>query len=290
MTPEYTVRYISTLKIFDGFLREKGFDLLQVEGTVLRDWLEYLRIDRKVSQKTLENYFTEISSFYEFTLYEGLIAANPVAAVRKRYLRRYKNSDEEHTHKLVSVEDMGRLINATMDIRDRAIITLLAKTGIRRRELITLDVDDVDFVEQSIRLKPTAKRTNRTVFFDGETALILRRWFRARDGRNHNDGCKAIFLSNKGDRLERTGVSHMITKNAERIGLHDPNSDRMEDHFSPHCCRHWFTTHLRRAGMPREFIQELRGDVRKEAIDIYDHIDKKELRESYLAHIPQLGI
>ena len=41
---------------------------------------------------------------------------------------------------------------------------------------------------------------------------------------------------------------------------------------------------------PREFIQELRGDVRREAIDIYDHIDKKELRESYLAHIPQLGI
>ncbi|UEC43438.1 MAG: hypothetical protein METHAR1v1_1400004 [Methanothrix sp.] len=58
----------------------------------------------------------------------------------------------------------------------------------------------------------------------------------------------------------------------------------------PHCCRHWFTTHLRRAGMPREFIQGLRGDVRKEAIDIYDHIDRKELRESYLAHIPQLGI
>jgi integrase/recombinase XerD len=42
--------------------------------------------------------------------------------------------------------------------------------------------------------------------------------------------------------------------------------------------------------MPREFIQELRGDVRKEAIDIYDHIDKKELRESYLANVPQLGI
>jgi site-specific recombinase XerD len=197
MPPESTVRYISTLKIFDGFLRAKGFDLLQVEETILRDWLEYLRIDRKVSQKTLENYFTEISSFYEFTLYEGLIAANPVAAVRKRYLRRYKNNDEEHTHKLVSVEDMSRLINATMDIRDRAIITLLAKTDIRKRELITLDVDDVDFVEQSIRLKPTAKRTKRTVFFDGETALILRRWFRAREGRNHNDGCKAIFLSNK---------------------------------------------------------------------------------------------
>jgi integrase/recombinase XerD len=42
--------------------------------------------------------------------------------------------------------------------------------------------------------------------------------------------------------------------------------------------------------MPREFIQELRGDVRKEAIDIYDHIDREELRRSYITHIPQLGI
>ena len=42
--------------------------------------------------------------------------------------------------------------------------------------------------------------------------------------------------------------------------------------------------------MRREFIQELRGDGRKEAIDIYDHIDLKELKEAYLSCIPQLGI
>lgn len=64
----------------------------------------------------------------------------------------------------------------------------------------------------------------------------------------------------------------------------------LEIRFCPHCCRHWSCTHLFRAGMRREFIQELRVDSRKEAIDIYNHIDKKELRESYLAHIPQLGI
>jgi len=50
----------------------------------------------------------------------------------------------------------------------------------------------------------------------------------------------------------------------------------------------FFTTHLRRAGMRREFIQELRGDSRREAIDIYDHIDFKELKEAYLACIPKL--
>jgi len=42
--------------------------------------------------------------------------------------------------------------------------------------------------------------------------------------------------------------------------------------------------------MPREFIQELRGDRRREAIDIYDHIDRAELRKTYLAYIPQLGV
>ena len=192
-------------------------------------------------------------------------------------------------HKLVSVEDMAKLINSTIDIRDRAIITLLAKTGIRRRELISLDVSDIDFVEQSILLKPTAKRTNRLVFFDSEVSLMLKKWLRIREGRNEKQST-ALFLNSEGDRLERTGVSYAVVEAAKQIGLHESNSSRLEDHFSPHCCRHWFTTHLRRAGMPREFIQELRGDVRREAIDIYDHIDKNELRESYMAHIPQLGI
>ena len=42
--------------------------------------------------------------------------------------------------------------------------------------------------------------------------------------------------------------------------------------------------------MPREHVQELRGDARMEAMDIYYHIDEEELRKSYLAHIPQLGL
>ena len=60
--------------------------------------------------------------------------------------------------------------------------------------------------------------------------------------------------------------------------------------FTPHYCRHWFTTHLRRNGMKREYIKELRGNSRNEAMDIYYQIDRDELRRSYLANIPTLGI
>jgi len=84
-------------------------------------------------------------------------------------------------------------------------------------------------------------------------------------------------------------VSDVVYKATMRVGQHNPASERMEEHFSAHCCRHWFTAHLRQAGMRREFIQELMGDSRMEAIDIYDHIDLKELKEACLACIPQLG-
>jgi integrase/recombinase XerD len=281
--------YMATIKIFNEYLRMKGLDFFGVDKNVLRSFLEYLRKDRQVGHKTTENYFTSIAGFYDYLEYEDMIEKNPVHSIRKRYIRSYKENDEGQMRKLISIEDMANLINTTLDVRDKAIIAILAKTGIRRRELITLDVDNIDWVEQCIRLKPTPKRTNRIVFFDDETAYILHRWIKARESRVKNE-VKALFINAEGGRLNRNGIYTAVTKAAEFVGLHNPNSDRMEDHFSPHCCRHWFTTHLRRAGMPREFIQELRGDVRKEAIDVYDHIDFNELKESYLAHIPQLGI
>jgi integrase/recombinase XerD len=130
---------------------------------------------------------------------------------------------------------MGRLINSEMGIRDKAIITLLAKTGIRRHELVDLDVSDVDLVEQRIRLKPTAKRTNRTVFFDDETAFILRRWLRVREGVNRRKEM-ALFLSTWGFRISRNDVYLAVVKAAERVGLHNPDSEKDGRPFQPALC------------------------------------------------------
>jgi integrase/recombinase XerD len=280
------LHYGYCLKNYAAYLA--GKDPLCADKDTLRGFIGYLKAQGK-AQKTIENYFSVLSSFYEYLVFEGKTAANPVIAVRKRYLRRYKDNDDGQARKLISVEDMANLINCTMDIRDKAVITLLAKTGIRRHELVELDVSDIDLIENKIRLKPTAKRTNRTVFFDNEYSFILRRWLKVREDMNPMD-CPALFLNAEGERLNRSGVYNLVVEAARRIGLHDPTSKRLEDHFGPHCCRHWFCTHLFRAGMRREYIKELRGDSRKDAFDIYNHIDLKELKESYLACIPQLGI
>ena len=291
MTPETIRRYGSSLRIFEEFLSKRKITLLDVDRGSLKDFLSYLRNERRNSIKTVKNNFSALSSFYEYMLYERVLEKNPVLEIRKRYLGSYKsNPGNSSERKLISIEEMKLLIDSILDPRDKAIVTLLAKTGIRRKELIGIDLGDINWGNQSIMLKPTHKRTNLLVFFDDECGRILKRWIRRREIIGVKEGCEALFVSTYGKRIDRNAVYHSVTKHAERVGLHDQSSHRTEDRFSPHCCRHWFTTYLLRAGMPREYVKELRGDSRGDAIDIYHHIDREELRESYLAHIPQLGI
>jgi len=285
-------RYRGDIVTISSFLNLRGLNLPELDKYVLKEVLAYLVEKRRVSPKTIGNYFAALSSFYQFLMYENLADRKPILPFRKRYLRQYKNAkgNSSFERKLISVSEMAMLINSILNPRDKAIITLLAKTGIRKGELISIDLTDIDWIEQSIQLKPHPKRSNCTVFFDDECARVLSRWLKARENYTVKPGCKALFVGEQGMRLKRNGVYRAVTIHAERVGLHDPKSNRTKDHFSPHCCRHWFTTHLRRNNMRREFIKELRGDARNEAMDIYDHIDKKELKRAYLAAIPVLGI
>jgi len=67
----------------------------------------------------------------------------------------------------------------------------------------------------------------------------------------------ALFISYQSlNRLDRNGLYTAIVKYARHLGLHNPNSPRLEDHFGPHLFRHWFTTWLLRNAMPREYVKE----------------------------------
>jgi len=289
MTNESVRRYKSSLLIFAGFLLNRGVDPVNADTNVLKDFLQYIKYERSVKHKTVENYFSALSAFYDYLAFERSVSTNMVLPFRKRYLRQYKDGYEDPERKLLSVEEMSRLVGSIMDPRDKAIATLFAKTGIRRGELLKLDVDDIRWEDYSITLKPTPKRSNRVAFFDDECAVVLRRWLRIRE--KLNPETKASFVSYQSlNRLDRNGLYTAMVKYAKRLGFYNQESPRLEDHFGPHCFRHWFTTWLLRNGMPREYVKELRGDTRGEAIDIYHHIDRQELRKAYLAYIPKLGV
>ena len=283
-----TVDYIYRAKEYCTFLESRGKTPLNVGREDLKAFLSQLKA-RELKFGTIKRVYTCVSAFCEFLIAEELVEYNPILPFRKYYLRRYKNDNDSESRKLIGVEDASRLVNSILDSRDRCILVLLFKTGMRVGELTSLDVGDVDLDKGEVTLKLKKKRSNRVLFLDDEAIAVLQKWLVARKNRKGAES-QALFLSKTGTRIAKKSMEKVIEKHAERLGLHNPGADRLEDRFTPHCCRHWFVTHLLRAGMSRDFVKELRGDTRGEAIDIYNHIDKKELRESYLAHIPQLGI
>jgi integrase/recombinase XerD len=287
MTPESIRRYKSSLKLYVSHFN--CANLVNLNMQMLEEFLSHLKFERQVKHKTIENNFSALSAFYDYLAFHGYTNRNLVLPFRKRYLRMYKKSNNDSQRKLLTVEEMSQLVNSILDPRDKVIALVLAKTGVRRGEMLKIDVDDVNWDNYSVILKTTAKRSNRTVFFDDECALVLKRWLNIRT--KLNPTTKALFVSYQTlNRLSRNGAYQAVVKYSERLGFHNPSSPRLEDHFGPHCFRHWFTTYLLRNGMPREYVKELRGDRRKEAIDIYHHIDQEDLRRKYLACIPKLGI
>jgi integrase/recombinase XerD len=310
MTGESVRRYESCLGTFFSFLKQKGVKVSKVGYDELISYIRFRRTnggnmkkknndggeqEQAVKQKTLENDFAAISSFFDFLEFKRYVQRNPVPPIRKRYLVRYKESSADDSEKdAISIEKMSMLINSILNTRDKAVVILLAKTGIRRGELIALNVQDIDWQNQCLTLGRFKKRSNRWVFFDDETGRVLKQWLKIREGLKNPTSSTlssdALFLNERGDRLQRNGVYSMLTKYAQKVGLHNPKSDKARDHFNVHSCRHWYTTWLRRNGMDRDAIMILRGDRRKESMSVYDHFSKDELRKAYLAHTPQLGI
>ncbi|MFO1535911.1 MAG: tyrosine-type recombinase/integrase [Thermoplasmatota archaeon] len=287
LTEESRDSYKSSIGGFLRFLGKKS--ALQGGIPELRDYLADQR-RQELEPATLRAHFSAISSFYDFLVYEERIKGNPVPGFRKRYLkaaRREAGKDKTGKRQLLSIEDMRRLLHSISDVRDRAFLALLVKTGARREELIDVDLEEIDWAQQSITLKPHPKRSNPIVFFDDETARTLRRWIAIRQARGAKTN--ALFTGDQGGRLSADQAAKSVAEHAQALGFHVPGGP-LKKRFTPHCCRHFFTTFLRRAGMMREHIAWLRGDATKETLDIYLHIDPHEVRASYRARIPQFGL
>lgn len=261
-------------------------DLAKVTLDDLVIYLGELRV-RNLKGSTLKGYFAAIGAYYDFLIFSGAMKTSLIPSFRKRYLQIRVNHNGENTRQLISTEQMTELISNVRMILPRAMMLFLAKTGIRRGELIAMDIQDLDLEKGEFRVKPKAKRSNRLGFLDPELTAVLHEYLDWREYRTKDE--QALWINPRhGTRIDKNHVYNTVTKHASRLGLHDRRGP-LNKKFTPHCFRHFFTTHLRRAGMPREFIQELRGDRRKDAVDIYDHIEIEELRRMYLTCIPSLG-
>jgi integrase/recombinase XerD len=285
-------RYVQEFHDFIG-----SGDLLAVDETTIKNYLVHLRSrttkrvgrQNKLAAASIKKYMAAISVFFDFLHWNDKIARNPVTRVRKQYMRDYKVHNAAQRRQCVSIEDAKKLVKSILDPKERAIVVLLLKTGMRRHELSELDVQDIDLPNLTIHIKPTAKRSNEIVYFDSETANIMSKWLKQREKENKNK-ITALFLDRFGNRLSPVAICRIVTKHAAVVGLHDPDSTRLEDKLTPHSLRHAQTTWLHDAGMQREMIQFLRGDTGTESIDTYIHFTGETVKKAYLEYMPKLGL
>ena len=276
--------YRRILRRYSAFLES---DIAKAGIKEFKRYLQYMTQERELSKRSIRHYFDTLGSFYDYLEFEEILDRNPYPRFRKKYLNNYKkNDDGSPRRQIISVEQMSDLVSSIFDPRDKAIVMLFAKTGIRLSELAGIDLKDIDWEKRIISVKQNGKRSNCKVLFDDETERILKRWIKARKNINPDNG--ALFVNySKNQRLHKSTVMKIIPKYARRLGIHKDDG-RLDEKFTCHCCRHWFTTHLRRSNMPREYVKFLRGDSLNETMDVYNHIDFEELRESYDRCIPKL--
>jgi integrase/recombinase XerD len=248
----------------------------------LRSYLEKLR-HRQLSHATLKGYMSAVSSFYDFLIFEKEIQVNPVLPFRKRYLDRIKYHPE--IRQLIGIEEMQDLVSSTRNIQERALIMVLAKTGIRRGELHDLRESDLDFVRKIIRVPQKAKRSNNIAFMDDELESALKEFLIWRQGKAKTDW---LWISTKGGRIHKDAPGMILADLGRKLHLHQDNGP-LDRKLTPHCFRHFFTSHLLRASMNPEYIKFLRGDsMRLESWQIYNRIDLELVRAEYLRYIPKI--
>ncbi len=132
----------------------------------------------QLSPGRLSGVFSALSSLMEFLEFNDEIDTNPVPSFRKRYLTPYKRQGGVELPRFCpTTEQVRTVVSLAPDSRDKAIHILFAKTGLRKKELRALDVDDINLVEKYVMAKPSAKRTGRKLPLDDECCLFLAEWF-----------------------------------------------------------------------------------------------------------------
>ena len=162
-------------------------------------------------------------------------------------------------------------------LRDRAMLELLYAAGLRISELVSLDVDDVDPVEATVRC--TGKRDKQRIVPVGEPALAAVEAWRVRGRPSLGPQGPALLLNARGRRLTRQGGWQIVTRHAEAVGL--------SDEVSPHTLRHSFATHLLDGGADIRVVQELLGHASVTTTQIYTHLSRARLRDVYTAAHPR---
>ena len=263
--------YEENLREFESYLnlRDDGLSLDKVDADLIRDWMESL-MDKGNTASTIDKKLSALRSFYRFSLKRKLVEKDPAHCItgpkKSKPLPQFLREGE-----------MDELLDALewkdnyKDVRARTILLLLYEAGLRRSELTGLDDEDVDFAVG--QLKVTGKRNKQRIIpFGQELAEALAGFMAIRDEQVARNS-KALFLSDKGERMTGNQVYAIVHKYLTAVTSLKKRS--------PHVLRHTFATAMLNNGAGLESIKKLLGHESVSTTEIYAHTTFEQLKRVY---------
>lgn len=266
--------YQIDLEQFAQFLKSKKLRVESVDHVVIRDFLNHLYTDRKLSKSSVSRKLACLKTFFKYLLRQGVLHTNPAELIASPRLPKILPSflGEEEAASIVGLPQGDGVLAS----RDRAILELLYASGMRVSEIVGLNDDQLDLDQNTVRVLGKGKK-ERIVLFGSFAAQSLVEYLDAKKklgiGGIDDRGQTPVFVSVRGKRLNSRDVQRLVA--SLRLGL------KTTRRVTPHTLRHSFATHLLERGADLRAIQELLGHESLATTQKYTHVGVQHLKREY---------
>lgn len=241
-------------------------DVCQIVTDDIRTYLTEYQTQKKSSKVTIDNIRRILSSFFSWLEDEDYILKSPVRRIHK--VKTGTSIKETY-----SDEALELMRDNCDEIRDLAMIDMLASTGMRVGEMVLLNRDDIDFNERECVVFGKGDK-ERMVYFDARTKIHLQQYLNSRKDEN-----SALFVSLNApyNRLTIGGVEVRLREFGKKLGLQKVH---------PHKFRRTLATIAIDKGMPIEQLQQLLGHKRIDTTLQYAMVKQSNVK---IAHRKYIG-
>lgn len=249
-----------------ALLADLGKDVKHIVTDDIRTYLTEYQARKQSSKVTIDNIRRILSSFFSWLEDEDYILKSPVRRIHK--VKTGTNIKETYTD-----EALELMRDNCTELRDLAIIDMLASTGMRVGEMVLLNREDINFNERECVVFGKGDK-ERIVYFDARTKIHLLNYLNSRDDNN-----PALFVSLQKpyNRLQISGVEVRLRQYGKRLGLNKVH---------PHKFRRTLATMAIDKGMPIEQLQQLLGHRRIDTTLQYAMVKQSNVK---IAHRKYIG-
>jgi integrase/recombinase XerD len=258
----------------------------EVKAETLLRFQEHLFFHRKMNGQPLSasTQFSRLSLirlWFRWMHHQGLIPKDPTKALElpRTAYKLPTILTKQQMEKVLGQPDLGKLVG----IRDRTILEVLYSTGIRRTELMQLQIEDVDRERGVVTIREGKGKRGRTVPI-GERALVwLDQYFsRVRPIFAKEADSGFIFLTSTGAQFAPNHLSWLVRRYI--LGAN------ITKNGACHIFRHTMATHMLEGGADTRYIQEMLGHARLDTTQVYTHVSIRKLKQVHTRTHPSARI